>query len=131
MAIRFVEIRVATDPELLNTEWIVVTNDGKLPFNTRGCGMTVSRRGQKRRSDLGIIDPGFILMPGDKMRMVTGNPGTKAHGEPPPEDEIKNYFLFLPQVMIKAPGTILTMTLRGMPVSKVEYDPAKPTGVAG
>jgi hypothetical protein len=130
MAIRFVEIHVATDPELLNTEWIVVTNDGKLPFNTRGCGMTVSRRGQKRRSDLGIIDPGFILMPGDRMRMVTGNPGTKAHGEPPPEDAIKNYFLFLPQVMVKAPGTILTMTLRGMPVSKVEYDPAKPTGVA-
>jgi len=28
MAIRFVEIHVATDPELLNTEWIVVTNDG-------------------------------------------------------------------------------------------------------
>jgi hypothetical protein len=131
MSIRFVEIHAATDPEQLNTEWVVVANDGKMPFNTRGCGMTVSRRGQKRRSDLGIIDPGFVLMPGDKMRMVTGNPGTKAHGEPPPEDTIKNYFLFLPEVMVKHPGTVLTMTLRGMPVSKVEFDPAKPTGVAG
>jgi hypothetical protein len=131
MAIRFVEIHAATDPEQLNTEWVVVANDGKMPFNTRGCGMTVSRRGQKRRSDLGVIDPGFVLMPGDRMRLVTGNPGTKAHGEPPPEDEIKNYFLFLPQVMVKAPGTVLTMTLRGMPVSKAEFDPSKPTGVAG
>jgi hypothetical protein len=131
MAIRFVEIHVATDPEQLNTEWVVVANDGKMPFNTRGCGMTVSRRGQKRRSDLGIIDPGFVLMPGDRMRMVTGNPGTKAHGDPPPEDAIKNYFLFLPEVIVKHPGTILTLTLRGMPVSKAEFDPAQPTGVAG
>jgi len=131
MAIRFVEIHAATDPEQLNTEWVVVANEGKMPFNTRGCGMTVSRRGQKRRSDLGIIDPGFVLMPGDKMRMVTGNPGTKAHGEPPPEDAIKNYFLFLPEVIVKVPGTVLTLTLRGMPVSKAEFDPAQPTGVAG
>jgi hypothetical protein len=130
MSIRFVEIHAATDPEQLNTEWVVVANDGKMPFNTRGCGMTVSRRGQKRRSDLGVIDPGFVLMPGDRMRMVTGNPGTKAHGEPPPEDAIKNYFLFLPQVMVKAPGTVLTLTLRGMPVSKAEFDPARPTGIA-
>ena len=130
MSIRFVEIHVATDPEQLNTEWVIVANDGKVPFNTRGCGMTVSRRGQKRRSDLGVIDPGFVLMPGDKMRMVTGNPGTKAHGDPPPEDAIKNYFLFLPKVMVAAPGTILTLTLRGLPVSKAEFDPAKPTGIA-
>lgn len=130
MAIRFVEIHTAADPEQLNTEWVVVENNGKLPFNTRGCGVTVSKRGQKKRSELGVIDPGFVLMPGDKMRMVTGNPGTKAHGDPPPEDEIKNYFLFLPSVMLKGPGTILTMTLRGLPVTKVEFDPTKPDGVA-
>ncbi len=129
MAIRFVEIHAAADPEQLNTEWVVVENDGKLPFNTRGCGMTVSRKGQKKRSELGIIDPGFMLKPGDRMRMVTGNPGTKAHGEPPPEDDIKNYFLFLPEVMLKGAGTILTLTLRGLPVTKAEFDPAKPTGL--
>jgi hypothetical protein len=130
MAIRFVEIHTAEDPEQLNTEWVVVENNGKLPFNTRGCGVTVSRKGQKKRSELGVIDPGFVLMPGDKMRMVTGNPGTKSHGAPPAEDVIKNYFLFLPAVMLKGPGTILTMTLRGLPVTKAEFDPAKPDGVA-
>lgn len=129
MAIRFVEIHAATDPEQLNTEWVVLENDGKLPFNTRGCGMTVSRKGQKKRSELGIIDPGFVLHPGERMRMVTGNPGTKAHGDPPPEDEVKNYFLFLPQLILRGDGTILTLTLRGMPVSKAEYAADAPRGV--
>jgi len=90
----------------------------------------VSRKGHKKRSSLGVIDPGFLLKPGDKMRMVTGNPGTKAHGAPPPEDEIKNYFLFLPEVMLKGPGTILTVTLRGLPVTKAEFDPSQANGVA-
>jgi hypothetical protein len=125
MAIRFVEIHASSDPELLNNEWIVLENAGTLPFNTRGCGMTVSRKGQKKRSELGIIDPGFVLKPGERMRMVTGNPGHKAHGEPPAEDVVKNYFLFLPQVILKGgAGTILTLTLRGLPVSKAEFDPA-------
>jgi hypothetical protein len=129
MAIRFVEIHAATDPEQLNGEWVVLQNDGKLPFNTRGCGMTVSRKGQKKRSELGIIDPGFVLHPGERMRMVTGNPGTQAHGTPPPEDEVKNYFLFLPALILKGPGTILTLTLRGLPVGKAEFDPERPDGV--
>ncbi|MCA9675887.1 MAG: hypothetical protein H6709_06220 [Kofleriaceae bacterium] len=130
MPVRFVEIHPSDDPEQLNAEWIVVENTGPHPFNTRGCGMTVSRRGHKKRSDLGIMDPGFLLNPGDKMRLVTGNPGTKAHGEPPAEDELKNYFLFLPKVVVAGPGTILTLTLRGLPVCKAEYAPDQPGGVA-
>jgi len=132
MAIRFVEIRSATDPELLNTEWVVLENDGKLPFNTRGCGMSVGRRGQKRRSELGIIDPGFVLQPGEKVRMLTGKPGTKAHGDPPSEDDgIKNYYLLLSKPYLAGgPGTVLTLTLRGLAVGKAEFDPAQPSGVA-
>lgn len=131
MAIRFVEIRTATDPELLNTEWVVIENDGKLPFNTRGCGMSVGRKGQKRRSELGIIDPGFVLQPGEKMRMLTGKPGNKAHGDPPSEDDgIKNYYLLLSKPYLAGAGTALTLTLRGLAVGKGEFDPAQPNGVA-
>jgi len=129
MAIRFAEIHAAADAEALNTEWVVLENDGKTPFQTRGCGMTVSRRGEKKRSELGIIDPGFVLAPGEKVRMCTGNPGTKAHGEPPPEDGIKNYFLFLPKVYLQGAGTVLTLTLRGLPVCKAEFEPANADGV--
>ena len=129
MAIRFVEIKAADSSEALNTEWVILENDGKAPFNTRGCGMTVGRRGSNKKSLLGVIDPGFVLQPGSKMRMCTGNPATQAHGAPPPEDDVKNYFLFLPKSYLAAPGTVLTLVLRGLQVSKAEFDPAAPGGV--
>ncbi len=127
MAIRFVEIKAAESAEALNSEWVIVENDGKAPFNTRGCGMTVGRRGSNKKSLLGIIDPGFVLQPGEKVRMLTGNPGTQAHGTAP-EDGVKNYFLFLPKPYVQG-GVVLTLVLRGLPVSKAEFDPAAPHGV--
>ena len=78
---------------------------------------------------LGVIDPGFVLQPGEKMRLCTGNPGTQAHGTPPPEDEVKNYFLFLPKTYVGTGGTVLTLVLRGLQVSKAEYDPSAARGV--
>jgi len=91
--------------------------------------MTVGRRGSAKKSLLGIIDPGFVLQPGSRMRMLTGNLGTEAHGKAP-EDDVPNYFLFLPKVYLQGPGTVLTLVLRGLPVSKAEFDPAQPGGVA-
>ena len=130
MAIRFVEIKASDSPETLNAEWVILENVGKTPFNTRGCGMTVGRRGSAKKSLLGIIDPGFVLAPGEKMRMLTGNPGTQVHG-PGPEDDVKNYHLFLPRTYLQGgAGTVLTLVLRGLPVSKAEYDPEKPHGIA-
>ena len=128
MAIRFMEIKAAENAEALNTEWVILENVGKTPFSTRGCGMTVGKRGSAKKSLLGIIDPGFVMQPGDKVRMLTGNPGTEKHGTAP-EDGVKNYFLFLPKTYVGAPGTVLTLTLRGLPVSKAEFDPAQPGGI--
>lgn len=129
MAIRFVEIHPTPDPEQLNQEWVILQNDGKAPFHTRGCGMTVGTRGSNKKSLLGVIDPGFVLAPGEKIRMCTGNPGTQSHGAAP-EDEVKNYFLFLPRAYLKGAGTVLTLTLRGLQVAKIEHDPAAPAGLA-
>lgn len=129
MAIRFVEIKASDNPETLNAEWVILENDGKTAFNTRGCGMTVGRRGSAKKSLLGIIDPGFVLGPGERMRMLTGNPGTQAHG-PAPEDGVKNYFLFLPRTYLHGAGTVLTLVLRGLPVAKAEFDPGQPHGIA-
>ena len=130
MAIRFVEIKASESPETLNAEWVILENAGKAPFSTRGCGMTVGRRGSNKKSLLGSIDPGFVLQPGERVRMLTGNPGTQAHG-PSPEDGVKNYYLFLPKTYLGGgAGTVLTLVLRGLPVSKAEFDPGKPTGLA-
>ena len=130
MAIRFVEIKPADSAETLNSEWVILENAGKTPFNTRGCGMTVGKKGSAKKSLLGIIDPGFVLQPGEKMHMCTGNPATEKHGAAPAEDTVKNYFLFLPKTYVGAPGTVLTLVLRGLPVSKAEYDPTQPGGIA-
>lgn len=130
MAIRFVELRAADSSEALNTEHLILENTGNVPFNTRGCGMTVGRRGSAKKSGLGVMDPGFLLGPGERVRMCTGDPGTEAHGKPP-EDGVRNYYLFLPKpVLAGGVGTVLTLTLRGLPVCKVEFDPAQPGGIA-
>lgn len=128
MAIKFVEVKAADAVEALNTEWVIIENAGKAPFSTRGCGMTVGRRGSNKKSLLGIIDPGFVLKPGERMRLCTGSPSTQAHGTAP-DDDTKNYFLFLPKTYVHGAGTVLTLVLRGLPVSKVEYDPAQPRGI--
>jgi len=130
MPIRFVEIKATDNPEHLNSEWVILENDGKSAFNTRGCGVTIGRKGSAKKSLLGIIDPGFVLNPGERVRMCTGNPATEKQGKGP-EDGIKTYFLFLPKAYLTAgPGTVLTLVLRGLPVSKAEYDPSQPSGVA-
>jgi hypothetical protein len=129
MPIRFAEIHPSESPETLNAEWVILENAGKAPFSTRGCGMTVGRRGSAKKSLLGIIDPGFVLQPGQKMRLLTGNPGTQAHGAPP-ENDVPNYFLFLPRTYLAGAGTVLTLVLRGLPVAKGEFDPAQPGGLA-
>ncbi|HEY4242847.1 MAG TPA: hypothetical protein VGM88_23690 [Kofleriaceae bacterium] len=130
MAIRIVEIKPAASPETLNNEWIVLENDGKTPFHTRGCGVTVGRRGSAKKSLLGIIDPGFVLLPGEKIRMLTGSPGREA--DPPPSEEaIKNYYLLLPRSYLSGgAGTVLTLVLRGLAITKAELDPTQPGSVA-
>jgi len=128
MAIRIVEIHAAANAEELNTEWFILENDGKMPFNTRNCGLAVSTHGHKRRQELGIIDPGFVIAPGEKMRVCTGYPGRKAHGTPP-EDDVKSYNLLLNESILRGPGTVLALTLRSLPVTRCEFDPGSPRGV--
>jgi hypothetical protein len=68
--------------------------------------------------------PGLVLQPGDKMRMCTGNPATQSMARRRPRPTAENYFLFLPKTYVGAAGTVLTLVLRGLPVSKAEYDPS-------
>ncbi|MEM9489754.1 MAG: hypothetical protein AAGC55_11450 [Myxococcota bacterium] len=129
MAIRIVEIRAADTPEALNTEWFILENSGQRPFNTRNCTLTVSMKGKKKRTQLGTIDPGFLLSPGTSVRVVTGNPGRKTQGKAP-DDDIENYNLFLNAPVLRGPGTVLTLALRSLPITKAVYDPDAERGVA-
>ena len=144
MAIRIIEIHPAAEPDQLNTEWLIIENTGERPFSTRGCSLFVHKRssadgarkkkGKKtstrpKKTNLGTMDPGFTLAPGDKIRVATGNPGRKAHGKSP-DDDLRVYNLFLNESILRGPGSILTLTLRSLPVTKVMYDPEAEGGVA-
>jgi hypothetical protein len=131
MAIRIIEIHPADPPESLNREWFVLENTGEKPFSTRGCTLTVARKASPKKALLGTIDPGFVIGPGQKVRVITGHPGRKAHGEmPAPEsDAVTQYNLLLNESVLRGPGCTLTLALRSLPVTKGTYEPEAAGGV--
>jgi len=130
MALKIVEIHPAGEPEALNTEWFIVENVGEKPFSTKNCTLSVTRRGGKKRVELGSLDPGFMLGPGERARLVTGNPGRKAHGKPP-EDDVRNYHLFLGEPVLRGGGgTVLVFALRSHTLATAEFDPEAKNGIA-
>jgi hypothetical protein len=128
MAIRIVKINPAQDKDALNTEWFIVENSGSKPFSTKNCALGVSRGGQRPKA-VGTLDPGFVVNPGAKYRVVTGRPGKKVHGEPP-SDDVPNYHLFLGSPVFKGSGLVLTLTLRTAELARATFDPAAENGVA-
>ncbi len=129
MALKIVEIHPAAETEALNTEWFVLENAGDNPFQTKNCTLAVSRKGSKKRFELGTMDPGFTIAPGERVRVCTGNPGKKAHGKLP-EDGTRNYSLFLGAPVLRGAGTVLMFGLRSHVLATAEYDPETKTGVA-
>jgi hypothetical protein len=129
MALKIIEIHPAEDPEALNTEWIVIENTGENAFSTKHCTLSVTKRGGKKRIELGTLDPGFILGPGERARLITGNPGRKAHGKAP-EDDLRNYNLFLGEQVLRGAGTVLVFALRSHALATAEYDPEAKKGIA-
>ncbi|WP_428262639.1 hypothetical protein [Haliangium sp.] len=129
MALHIVEIHPAADADALNNEWFVVENRGDKPFSTRNCTLSVGRRGKRKKTQLGQIDPGFVIGPGEKVRVVTGHPGRKSHG-PMPDDDMNNYSLFLGAPVLRGgAGTELILALRSLPLAKAIFDPDATGGV--
>ena len=129
MPIEFVEMHAAESPLLLNTEWIILKNHTEKVFTTRSCVLEISRKGSKKARALGTMDPGFSMMPGECVRVITGNPGRKAHGKAP-VDEIKNYHLFIGASFLKNDGLVLTLRLRSLSVASGEFQSECERGVA-
>jgi hypothetical protein len=129
MALRIIQIHPAEDAQALNTEWFVIENTGEKVFHTKHCVLGVTRGTGKARGELGTLDPGFTIAPGEKVRLVTGNPGRKAHGTAP-EDDIKNYNLFLGASVLQGAGTVLVFSLRSHELARAEFDPKQKNGIA-
>lgn len=129
MAIRIIEIHPAEPPEILNREWFVLENQGETSFSMRGCTLSVARKGSPKKKPLGTIDPGVVIGPGEKVRVITGHPGRKAHGEMPEAGDYKQYNLLLNESVLRGPGSTLTLALRSLPVTKATYEPEAAGGV--
>jgi len=75
MALIFKEAHAAPDRKKVNEEYFVLENTGGTAVSTGGLQVVAARKG-KRGSVLGVIDPGFMLQPGEKISMRSGVNGT-------------------------------------------------------
>jgi hypothetical protein len=130
MRIAIREIHAARKPGELNDEWFIVENTGDRPFSTAGCTVSVARQKGARLRAVGTLDPGFILQPGERVRLVTGNPGKKAHGKvPEPGDGQRNYHLFLGGPLLQGPGSVVVMALHQHEIARAVFDAGAAGGV--
>jgi hypothetical protein len=129
MALLFREAHATADKKQLNGEWFVLENAGATSVSTAGLQVISGKKG-KRGSILGVIDPGFMLQPGEKILVVSGIPGKKSHGEPPARDGMRTYHLFQKQPLLQGDGTIIKLALNQLEVARFVYDRNAPSGVA-
>jgi hypothetical protein len=131
MALSFLTLKRASKPELLNEEWLIVENSGPGVLNANGWTLEVGKTKAARTRPLGTLKPGFILQPGEKIRLVTGTASKKAQGTPPSDsDGIKNYYLFLREPVLAAPGIVLHIKLNQLEVARATFDPDEKNGIA-
>ena len=129
MALIFKEAHAAPDRKKVNEEYFVLENTGAAAISTGGLQVISTRKG-KRGAMLGVIDPGFMLQPGEKIIVVSGIPGKKAHGDPPARDGLRTYHLLQREPLLAGEGTLIRLCMNQFEVSRLQFDPAAPTGVA-
>ena len=129
MALVFRELHKAKSPDALNEEWLLLENTGPNVVNAHGSTVTVARRAADRPHPLGTLDPGFILQPNEKIRLVTGTPSKKAQGTPPDEKAMKNYHLFLREPVLTAPGMVVRVAIKQQELARAVFAPEKKGGI--
>ena len=130
MALIFRELHACKSPEMLNEEWLLLENTGPNVVNAHKVELTVARRTADRPHPVGTLDPGFILKPNEKIRLVTGSPSKKAQGTPPAEKgDVKNYHLFLREPVLTQPGIVVRMSIKQQELARAIFAPDKKGGV--
>lgn len=129
MPLVFRELHPSESPDLLNQEWLLLENTGPNVVNAQGCAVTVARRPTERAHPLGTLDPGFILKPNEKIRLVTGTPSKKAQGAPPEDKEIRNYHLFLREPVLSRAGLVVRLSIKQQELARAVFAPEKKDGL--
>ena len=125
MPLQFREAHATADAKRLNEEWFVLENAGATSVSTAGLQVIAARKG-KRGSVLGVIDPGFMLQPGEKILVVSGVPGKKSHGDPPTREGMRTYHLFQRDRLLQGDGTIIKLAMNQVEVARLLYDKSAP-----
>lgn len=124
------ELHRAPSKDTLNEEWIVLENTGPQAVSAQGCSVSVSRSKQNHPKILGTLDPGFMLKPGEKIRLVSGTASKKSQGTPPAEsDGLKNYHLFLKEPVLVGPGAVVRISLKQLELARGTYQPDAQHGI--
>ena len=134
MALMFREAHATADKKQLNGEWFVLENAGATSVSTAGLQVISGKKGKRGSvlflALLGVIDPGFMLQPGEKILVVSGIPGKKSHGDPPAREGMRTYHLFQKQPLLQGDGTIIKLAMNQLEVARFVYDRNAPSGVA-
>jgi hypothetical protein len=130
MALVFKTLHKPKNPESLNEEWMVLENTGPNPITAQKCELTVAKTANDRPHPIGTLDPGFVLHPQEKIRLVTGSPAKKAQGDPPAEKEMKNYHLFLREPVLTKPGLVVRLQMKQAELARAVFAPDKKSGIA-
>lgn len=120
MSLSIRSLSSANDDDTLNTEWIVVSNDGDVPFNAAGCSITVAK-GSARPRLVTTFGAGIVIQPKEMCRLVTGNSGKKSHGEAPVEEHVRNIHLFLKAPYLDRPGLTVRIMNRQHEVCRENF----------
>ncbi len=129
MALIFRTLHATKEADALNQEWMILENTGANAVTSAGCALTISKKANERPHPLGTLDPGFVLQPQEKVRLVTGTPSKKSQGAPPAEDGIKNYHLFLKERVLRGPGTVVRISLKQHELAKAVFAPTAKNGI--
>lgn len=120
MAFTVLEVHRRSEDELLNDEWILLQNGTDGPLSTRGCRVMVHKPKSPKGVEAAKMDPGFTVAPGEKVRMVCGRPGTKAHGKAP-EDGVETYYLLMKAPLLKGPAGRVKIAKGQLVLAEAEY----------
>jgi hypothetical protein len=131
MGLVFRSLHAASQPALLNEEWMIVENTGPGLLNAAGWTIAVAAGRSSRPRSLGTLQPGFVIKPGERVRLVTGTPSKKSQGTPPADEEgVRTYHLFLREPVLARAGQFLFVQLKQLELAKTVFDPASPDGIA-
>lgn len=109
--LKITQMHPASDKKRLNEEWLELINEGEAPFNTEACALTTAIGGGRQR-DVTTIKAGLVVHAGERVRLVSGSSGKKSHGDPPAEEGVRNFHLFLKVPYLDRPGVTVRLVNR-------------------